>query len=388
VSFTLGVARTQSLEYSSSTIPEFTSGLATMSWRIKKLGSLNLNSIVSYRGDFGQEHQQVMYFANTAVFNTRYGGVNAMYNRMPLVSKFVDSVVLVGYRDVMSVTPFVAFSLWHKRINGRLQYTYYSANEPRGRNETQSVVGTIMYLNANLGLDATLFGSYILKSTYTPSNFASFIVRKSLNVPILTNRKYYDLSLLLYEDVNGNGRHDDKEPGVPDVHVIVNETSLYSDEEGELRFRNVAKGGYKLDFHEMNNSRGLIPVRGFQQFTTVNGHTRMEIPMNKGKVIKGTITIVFDSLSKTTFSNAYLRVTAIDSAGEKFTTLTDQDGRYQLNVPENKYIVSLNPEAFDEGFKPVQMAQAANMYVTDEQVVNFIIKQRTRKINRIDATVK
>ncbi len=388
VALTLGVARTQSLEYSSSTIPEFTSGLFSMNWRIKNIGSLSINSITSYHGDFGQEHQQVLYYANTAVLNTRYGGVNVMYNRMPLVSRFVDSVTLLGYRDVMSITPFMSFVLWHKRINGRLQYSFYQATEPRGVNEMQSVMGTIMYMNANAGVDVTLFGSYVLKSTYTPSNFASLIVRKSLNVPIITNRKFYDLSLILYEDVNGNGHRDANEQGVPNAHIIVNETSLYSGEEGEVRYKNVAKGAYRLDFHEMNNSKGLIPVRGFQQFVTVTGNTKMEIPMNKGKVIKGGITIIFDSLSKTTFSNAYLRVTAIDSSGEKFSTLTDMLGNYQLNVPQNKYIVTLNPDAFDDGFKPVQMVQNANMYVADEMVLNYVIKQRTRKINKIDATVK
>jgi hypothetical protein len=99
------------------------------------------------------------------------------------------------------------------------------------------------------------------------------------------------------------------------------------------------------------------------------------------------VTLTLDTLSYNTFSVGQLKVLATDSLGYVYATFTDEAGHFQINLPAGNYIVSLNPDAFDDVIKPVQMAFQVNLLDNDAQSVYFHIKQKARKITRIKAEV-
>lgn len=392
----LGVGQAQNTGAVSSNLPTYRSINGDFVFRIKKVGTINFSSVVNYKNDFGVNHDEVCYYANRGSFNMRYGGVNLIYNRMPSLPNSVinlneDSLFLLGYRNVTSVSPYLTKTFMRGRIQARVQYNYYKADETENNriNASQSLLGSISYLDATNGIELYMYGNYFLGGTSTSLiNYGSVTLRKTFNVPVITHRKYYDLSMNLYEDKNGNGVRDDGDLAVTDVRIDINNMSLLSDEKGIIVYKNIEKGEYTLDFHNMKNAAGMIPSRGFKQTVCIDKNTKTDIPFNKGKMIRGNVYITFDSLSTNTFSKGRLRVTALDSAGEKFTTLTDEEGNFVLSVPENNYIVSLNPEAFDDNFRPVQMSFQTDMVHNNEVKLVFHIKQRARKVNKIKAEIK
>ncbi|WP_123985168.1 hypothetical protein [Taibaiella soli] len=374
----------------SANLPLYKSGTLDLNYRLKNVGSISINSILNYNDNFGLYHEKVLYYANRASFQTRWGGLNLMLNKMPYLPNFEnqDSLYLMGYRDVVSFSPYVYHSFLHQKLQARLQFNYYKATQLKNLNLTESFLLSLSYSNPSHGLDILLYGNYFLNTESITSNYGTLTVRKMLNVPIITQRKYYDLSMIIFEDKNGNGKKDEGDPVVQDARVDIDAMSFLSNNKGIAVYRNVEKGTYTLDFHNLANSaNGLIPSRGFRQTVTVAGNTQYEIPFNKGKVIKGYVYITFDSLSSSTFTKDRLRITAIDSAGEKFTTLTDEDGNYILTVPENTYVVSMNPEAFDDNFKPVQMSYSADLVHNPTANIIFHVKQKARKVNKIKSNI-
>jgi len=374
----------------SANLPLYKSGTLDFNYRFRKLGSISINSIVNYNNDFGVNHDKVLYYANRASFMTRWGGLNLLYNKMPYLPNFEnqDSLYLMGYRNIISFSPYVYRNFLHQKLQARLQFNYYKSTQLSNLNLNESFLLSLNYMNPTRGLEVMLYGNYFLNTPNATTNYGTLTVRKTLNVPILMQRRYYDLSMIIFEDKNGNGKKDDGDPIVENARVDIGAMSFLSNDKGLAVYRNIEKGTYTLDFHNLaNNASGLIPSRGFKQTVTVDGNTRYDIPFNKGKVIKGYVYITFDSLSSATFTKDRLRITAIDSVGEKFTTLTDDDGNYVLNVPENIYVVTMNPEAFDDNFKPVQMSFSADLVHNPSVNIIFHIKQKQRKVNRIKSNI-
>ncbi len=348
---------------------------------------ISFNTTMNIDMRSGTEQKPVVYYNQNGSFISKYGGVNFHMTQMPSFSADNEHTFTGNKIRSTSISPYINVRLLRNRVTGRLQYSYYRISDADRLNITQSVLGNISYANPKKGIELQCYGNYALKSTQNMGSFVSISLRKTFNIPILTSRKYFDLTLVLFEDKNGNGKKDESEAPVEDILTQVNTNSFISDLRGEIYYRNIERGNYTLDFHDMKNSKGLIPSQGFSQIASVNGQTKVEIPFTKGRILKGKIDITLDTLSRNTFSVGQLKVTALDSMGNKFTTFSDDNGGFRLNLPAGHYIVSLNPDAYDEVFKPLQMSYQANLLQNEEYSVFFHIKQKSRKINRIKANV-
>lgn len=95
-----------------------------------------------------------------------------------------------------------------------------------------------------------------------------------------------------------------------------------------------------------------------------------------------------DSISKKSITNDRIRIFATDSKGVKYSTLTDGDGEFYIDLPESDYTISVNPEVFDDTFRPVQMSYNVDLSNKEEAQVVFEIKQKNRKKVMIDANIK
>lgn len=375
----------------SANLPLYKSGTLDLNYRFRNIGSVSINSIVNYNGDFGIYHEKVLYYANRASIMTRWGGLNLLYNKMPYLPNFEnqDSLYLMGYRDIVTFSPYVFRTLLHQKLQARLQFNYYKSTQLKNENLSQSFLLSLNYMNPTRGLEVMFYANYFPGNENATSNYGTLTIRKTLNVPIVTQRKYYDLTMVVFEDKNGNGKKDENDPIVENARIDIAAMSFLSNNKGIAVYRNIETGSYTLDFHNLanKNTNGLIPSRGFKQTVTVAGNTTYDIPFNKGKVIKGYVYITFDSNSSATFTKDRLRITAIDSSGEKFTTLTDDDGNYVLTVPENVYVVTMNPDAFDDNFKPVQMSFSADLVHNPSANIIFNVKQKVRKVNKIKSNI-
>jgi hypothetical protein len=389
LNISVNIGHSRSTGAMATNLPSYKSGGLNMALQLGRYSRVSLNTTVSLDDNATtDDNRPVVYYANNVTLSTRMGGLNFYYNRMPSSSGSPDGMNWDGYRKVISFSPYINISLLRRKISGRLQYSFYKVSEKGRDNEFQFLLGNLNYANIRQGLDLQVQGSYAIKSSFVLSNYVSVSIRKSFNVPIITARKFFDLDLSLFHDANGNGIRDNAELPVKDVLTSINGYMFQSDNAGRLKYRNMEKGTYTVDFHNMTNEDGLIPAQGFIQSVTLNGNTAVNIPFGQGRRIKGVIMLTLDSISQNKFSVSQLRVTAVDSMGNKFSTFTDDEGRFQLSLPASNYVVSLNPDAYDENFKPVQMAFPVDLLYNNEAKVTFHIKQKNRKVNRVKSDIR
>jgi hypothetical protein len=370
-----------------SSVPRYHSATFSYAMPVTKFLRFSTSSIFEYDQAYGDAKNVIFYATNGSVL-TKYGGFNFYVTHMPSATINSELSSTTNFKNSISYSPFLYINLFHQRVTGRIQYSYYRISDGlKAPNETQLLIGNISYKNVKRGLLFQANCNYTLKSVDGGYNYVSMGLSKSFNVPLLNSRKHFDLTLTAYEDINGNGVRDKGDSTVESVQAFIGGHVFLSDKNGTILYKNIDKGNYNVDFHNMKNAKGLIPTLGFKQAVVVNGQTHMDIPFTKGKIVKGDITITLDTLSYNTFSVGQLKVLATDSLGYVYATFTDDAGHFQINLPAGNYIVSLNPEAFDDNIKPVQMAYQVNLLDNASQSVYFHIKQKARKITRIKADV-
>jgi hypothetical protein len=370
-----------------SSVPQYNAATFSYAMPITKNLRFRVNSIFEYDLQYGSTKNVIFYVSNASVL-TKYGGINCYLIHMPGTSINMELGNTSNYKNSISYSPFLYVNLFHQRVTGRIQYSYYRISDgQKATTETQLLIGNIAYKNAKRGLLFQANCNYTLKSVDQGYNYISMSLSKSFNVPILNSRKHFDFTMTAYEDMNGNGVRDKGDSIVENVQVIISGHIFLSDKDGTISYKNIDKGNYDIDFHQMKSTKGLIPTLGFKQTVSINGQTHMDIPFTKGKVVKGDITVTLDTMSYNTFSAGQIKVTAKDSSGYQYATFTDDLGHFQINLPAGNYIISLNPDAFDDNIKPEQMAYTINLLDNDSLSVYFHIRQKARKITRIKAEV-
>lgn len=381
--FMAGYGRESSFgDFYNSAIPEYSSIMGGMAWQIAKNfrwqwnAAYNLIRNSGVRADF--------YNIQTSLAS-KYFGLNAYYMLRPVISGEAGINFLDGTRSSYNISPYLNFNLFYSKIKGRIQYSYYGSNYNDSKNNTQTLLGSLVYNEPKKGLFISLSGNYYLASTNGIPFLATFSLRKTINVPVITKRKYYDINVQLFNDKNGNLIFDNGDSALQDVTCALNSKNFRSNEKGAVKYGNVEKGQYALDFTKMNYIDGLIPVQGFKQNLQVEKQINLMVPFNKGKEITGFVHFIKDSLSSSTFTVDQLKVSAIDTAGNTFICFTDVTGEFKLSLPAGNYVISLNPDAFDENFKPITMAFNIDLLHNDKQELAFYIKQKARRINKVKA---
>ncbi|HON19000.1 MAG TPA: OmpA family protein, partial [Salinivirgaceae bacterium] len=213
--------------------------------------------------------------------------------------------------------------------------------------------------------------------------------------------KYHKLEIVFYKDLNGNGRIDAGEPGVDNVLVSIDKDylladSLYgthrlgefyameflSDLNGKVTYQNIPTGFYTIKY---------MPVGGtLDKFVTENSSTQVyldrdkviEIPFVEKNKIFGQIIMNRSKLSNLgNIDISNIKVTATDTRGRMYSTLTDKNGKFVIYVPNiEKYIVSIN-NIFREHFELEQNSFEVQLNGYKQFELTFIFTEKQRRIN-------
>lgn len=352
-------------------------------WIIGRTTTLNIFSQTAFARDTGLVRKYVLLNTTTASFSTRYGGFSGIYTRVPVQGNEVTG--RNGYEETVNLSPYLNFYFFRNKLCGSIRYNISKAIADNTFSD--GVGGSLSYNDARAGLRVQLntFVPLRMRSSlgYLPlqnRDYATLTVTKQLFVPILTRRKNYELELALFADTNHNNRKDQGEPALANAQVLINNTPFVTDADGRIRYRNIPKGAYALCMAGTQQP-GLIPADGAEREVLLEKDVQTEIAFKKGKIIRGSIRIVSDSFSHTRLTPDNIRVTATDSHARSYSTLTDDSGHFVFYVPEGKYKVALNPNAFaDTDFKPVQLERDADLVSDPECSVAFEIRQKKRKV--------
>lgn len=221
-------------------------------------------------------------------------------------------------------------------------------------------------------------------------------VRKEFNLQH-PRVKFYNLDLVFFKDFNGDFIQGDNEPGVKNVLLNISREDidvksnipgdfynieLLSDNLGRIRLEKIPEGQYKIIYNPIGKDAGTFS-KALEEITlNVDKSKVMYIPFVEKNKVFGKIILnrsKLSGLSKLDVSN--IRITATDSKGRTYTTLTDKNGDFVLFAPvTDQYVVNVN-NIFYENFDLRQNSYKVQFNGYKQFEVNFVFDEKIRRIN-------
>ncbi len=215
--------------------------------------------------------------------------------------------------------------------------------------------------------------------------------------------KYYDMTVHLFKDLNGNLRKDPNEPGVNNVLVtIYREDTRYYDEfekeyeftgqlvnnkllsgmDGTVTYENLAAGLYRIVINSMDKRNGTFVPDVTEMIVHVNKDKNIYVPFLERNKIFGKVILnrsKLSTLGRIDVSN--IRVTATDARGNTLSTLTDGQGKFEIYAPSlDDYVVSIR-DIFEDHFTLRQNNFVVHLNAYKKFEVNFVFDERRRRID-------
>lgn len=209
--------------------------------------------------------------------------------------------------------------------------------------------------------------------------------------------RYYNIDLVFFKDFNGNFTNDSNEPGIKNVLVnitrestpfdnnipgIFNTLELLSDNQGRIKLEKIPEGRYSVLYNPIGKDAGTYSKALEELTLVVDKNKIMYIPFVEKNKVFGKIILSRSRLSglgKLDVSN--VRITATDSKGRTYTTLTDKNGEFVVFAPiTDQYVVSIN-NIFYENFDLRQNNFRVQFNGYKQFEVNFVFDEKIRRIN-------
>jgi hypothetical protein len=237
------------------------------------------------------------------------------------------------------------------RVSGYLNYSYYM---PSMRENTIFNLTSDFYLNDGW----RIFVSFNLYRVVRVDEQVGRVSNRDINMLTGIRKsfdiqqprlKFYDLTIVGFNDQNGNGVKDPNEKPIPNVLIQItrdpkknlvqqsgfSEISLITDPNGEIYYEGIPEGLYKLNIPALSNLEDLFFLNGENQEMEVHGDMIHYLPLVESYRVKGRIIVDRDPNSNEgMISLEGIRVTAVSENGETFAALTDSYGSYVLSLPK------------------------------------------------------
>lgn len=224
-------------------------------------------------------------------------------------------------------------------------------------------------------------------------------LKKQFGVPV-TGKRYFTAGIVIFKDMNGNGRLDKNEETIENVLVSIkpmdtdtssqsrNSTLLdrgeevISDSKGRVTFRNLPRGEYKITAKPLVENAGWFA--GAEQVLILDKTREVEMPFTHGVRIIGSIGVdksVFSDVRNKNPELSRIRVTAVDSSGKTYSTLTGDEGHFELYVPSGDYRVSINTKAIGDNYVIEQNSIPVSlMGGMDAYNISFHLREKERQV--------
>jgi len=304
------------------------------------------------------------------------------------------------------------------RLDFNLNYSYNTIHKRQQLNLRPE-----LYYFANSGFRFSLYGRYIVvgegeyyRTYYThgtstemlvpSSDFSKFEfgagIKFNVNVPI-SFKKNYDVEIIAFKDINGNGVKDHNETGIPEmlIHLKLNDTitnnanvenqydfervkqyDLATNGKGSVEYKNIPLGDYVITATPLTSLGGWFDGKTF--YRTIDEDKKIFIPLSRGARLSGGIIVERDKYGMQKKINlGDIRVTAVNqNTGKQFSTLTSSDGSFVLFIPNGDYIVMINESAVSKNFS---FMQNDILLLVNEEFenynVSFYLAENKRNIN-------
>ncbi len=222
-------------------------------------------------------------------------------------------------------------------------------------------------------------------------------LRKSFDIQQI-REKYYNLNILCFKDVNGNGTRDDNEPFLDNILIRIErdeigqmeqlgqfvQAELMTNYDGIIEYSQIPAGSFKLTLIPMVNLIDLFPVYGYEQTFEITSDMQIQIPFVESYKVRGRIILKrdkFSSLGPIDIDNIKVTAESIDN-GRKYSALTGDDGTYVLDIPQaglyrlyvnnifDKYF-TLENDVFNLDFNGMKTFEVDFVFFENERKINF-----------------
>ena len=300
------------------------------------------------------------------------------YNKLLLVSSYNSY-----YYEVHSNAERIA-------LNARLHFNF--------KKGWSLFIDNNLYMYSKVGTE----GNKIFSRAY----YLSVGFRKSFDIP-QPRVKYYDLKVVCFKDMNGNGKQDENEQGITDIIISIDRNAqtdsvtgksviypghfmpseMITDNFGQVDYYHIPEGEFNVKIFPLMNLVDLYNINGQKQKVVVTRDTTFYVPFAQSYRVSGNIILNRDKFSSAgSVSTANIRITATDSLGNSFATLSTSDGSYTLYVPQaGNYKVTINNVFGDQFFLQESMYEVSFNGDKDFHV-DFIFNEKKRQMNINGAT--
>lgn len=317
-------------------------------------------------------------FNTSGTFQRRNVGINARYEYG--FSQLGDIYTFLQTGQIpkrLNGNVFIENSLFSKNLQLRNQGDFninYSSNT-----RNFSVRSDIIY---NLRKSNTQFKiSYLRTFDNISRSNINLSIRKNLNFPLPGIRKYETLEVVLFKDLNADSVYNEGDQVLPGATIRINGKSFISDDQGKISYKNVSRGVYDLDL-TASAQKSWVPRSAFRQSVEVIKETNIFIPFKKTAFFAGKVTVNRAPNSPKSFSISNIKIMAVGSKGETFTTLTTENGSFSFSVPEDRYEVRIFSSSFDSNFQVSESVLQADLKSQEEiKPLEFIVTEQKRQIN-------
>lgn len=276
------------------------------------------------------------------------------------------------------LSPYAERNFFNSSLNARIEMNY--AQDVIRRQEMYSAR---LDLNVDLkkhGLSMRFYGSKDFNQLQK-FNSLNMSLRKTFIMPLPGLQKYRTLKVVLFKDRNNNNIFDQGDEAIPEASIRIQNQYFTTNIRGEALYKNISSGNYTLDLGQVNSIQGWIAKNGFRQNLSLSKSQTWYIPFQVSKFLSGKLNVVKDPFSKLEFNPANIRITAISSKGETFTTLTNAEGDFFLNLSEDTYNIRINTNVFTESFRVLKEAFDVDLLHKQKDHIIFEIRERKRQIN-------
>jgi hypothetical protein len=227
-------------------------------------------------------------------------------------------------------------------------------------------------------------------------------VKFNVNVPIGLQRNY-DVKIIAFRDLNGNGTMELNENGISDmlIHIRLNSDSISEKETGDfyqnpseydlvtngdglVEYQNIPMGNYVITAMPLASMGGWFDGKTF--YRMIDKNKTIYIPLSRGAKVSGGVLLERDRYGTSKVLNlGNIRVTAVNQDdGHSFSTLTSSDGNFSLFVPNGNYLIMINESAVSTQFEFLQnnIPITINKDFENYNVSFYLVeKQRQIKVN-------
>ncbi len=345
----------------------------------KKLNLSLSGSFYRTVAESGSYLKPINAIAAYGTIQNNMSGISFRLDDGPLYYSDLSNYVNLGLKtDRLQITPYVEQFFFKSALDTRVEVDYINdlTNNLRSLSPRLDVALNLM----KAGLSIHFYGTRSF-GNLTNINSLNLSVRKTFDLPLVGLQKYSSLKVILYKDVNGSNVYDLGDEPVGEASIRIGEQYFTTNSKGEAWYKNIKTGIYSIDLGGVTSLKGWIPKKGYKQQINFDKSQEWYIAYEKSRFLAGKLNLVKDPLSKLEFSPSNIRITAISSKGESYTTLTDENGAFFLNLPADTYIVQINTNVFNDAFRVLRETLNADLTTKTEENMVFEIREKKRAIN-------